>query len=81
MREYNVDMEGILFVIAFSIVALIAWYFLDDDMYHIRRARKESEREAIAKGEMDPPPTFKEVAMFGLGLVLMFGFIIWLGVS
>lgn len=74
-------MEGLLFVLAFVIVAVVVWYFFDDDMDAIRTSRKETEREKIARGEMEKPATLGQIAGFSLLLIAMFAFIGWLIVA
>lgn len=80
-ESITVGMEGLFFAALLVIVAVVGWWFFDESLVAIRGQRKESEREAIRRGEMNPPPTAKEIVAFTAALIAMFVFIGWLGLS
>lgn len=71
-------MSGLIFVAAFVVVALVAWYLFDDQMVAIRKHTREGREARIARGEEQRPPSVAEGLVFFCFLAVVFVFVGWL---
>lgn len=74
-------MDGLLFALAFVVVAVVSSYFFDDYSIAIRKHLKAGRDDRIAAGLEEAPPSFLQVMGFGALLLLVFIGLGWIALS